>query len=72
MILNLLITLGFLHLKTQIRIYIINMNTTVFNNTTTYYHKQLKEIDVRRKENLLKKKKLKLGLLAETWLFIVV
>ena len=34
--------------------------------------KQLKEIDVRKKEALLKKKKLKIGLLAETqlsWLY---
>ena len=38
MILNLFITLSVLHLKTQIRIYIIYMNTTVFNNTIVYYH----------------------------------
>ena len=31
-------TLSFLHLKTQIRIYIIRVNTTIFNNTIIYHH----------------------------------
>ena len=41
MILNLLIALNLLHLKTQMGIYIIYMNTTVLNNTIAYYHKRL-------------------------------